>query len=125
MKRCSTSRCKGWVLPSAKSDKCPKCKHRQFKARNPARYFWNCLKSAAKWRGIPFSLTFEEYRDFGFRTGYFNGKGKTASSLSIDRVDNNRGYCAENLQVLTLAENTRKRFVPRIRQYAEQFGIQL
>lgn len=125
MKRCRTKRCRGRVLPSARSPYCPACKHRRWKAKNPLRYFWNCLKSGARWRGIPFSLTFEQYRDFALSTGYFNRKGKTADSLSIDRIKDELGYEQGNLQVLTLAENTRKRFVPRLRQYAEQFGVKL
>jgi hypothetical protein len=125
MKRCATKFCRGRVLPSAKSPLCPKCKHRQFKARNPLRYFWLCLKSGAKRRGKEFALSFEDYREFALSTGYFERKGKGADCLSIDRIDNNEGYTRENIRAITLAENTRRRYVPRLREYAEQFGIKL
>jgi hypothetical protein len=35
-------------------------------------------------------------------------KGKNGDSLSIDRIDNSKGYEFSNLQALTLAANTIK-----------------
>lgn len=35
-------------------------------------------------------------------------KGKSVTSLTVDRIDNNLGYHADNIQVLTLRDNAIK-----------------
>ena len=123
--KCRTKFCRGRPSLNGKSPLCSKCKSKQFKSRNPLRYFWNLLKSRARERGKEFSLTFEEYREFALSSGYFERKGKTAASLSIDRIDPAGPYAKWNIRAITLAENTRRNFVPRLREYAAQFGVQL
>jgi hypothetical protein len=124
-KRCKTKFCRGVPSPGAKSPLCPKCKHRQFKERNPLRYFWTLLKSRARERGKEFGLSFEVYRKFALQSGYFEHKGKTSGSLSIDRIDNSRGYFEDNIRAITLGENARRNYVPRLREYAAQHGVEL
>lgn len=89
------------------------------------RYFWNLLKSRARERGKPFGLSFDDYRNFALSSGYFERKGKGSECLSIDRIDDQRGYFKDNIRAITLGENVRRRYVPRLLQYAEQFGITL
>jgi hypothetical protein len=36
-------------------------------------------------------------------------KGKNADSLSIDRINVNKGYSVDNIQILSLSNNTKKR----------------
>jgi len=67
------------------------------------------LKSNAKRRGKFFDLTLEQFKTFCIDTGYMAGKGKKATSLSIDRIDVEKGYTIDNLQILTLTANTVKR----------------
>lgn len=105
--RCKTNHCRGRVFPSGRSPFCSKCRTRRFKEAHPEAYAFGKLRSRARERGIEFGLTFEEYRDFGRSSGYFDGKGKTAKSLSIDRKDGNKGYTAANLRCVTLSMNTR------------------
>lgn len=59
-----------------------------------------------------FTLKFEDYAKFWETTGYGRMHGRTAASLSIDRIDPNRGYEPGNIRALSVSENVRRRFVP-------------
>ena len=63
-----------------------------------------------------FTLTFEQFEEIAVTSGWADGKGKTAGSLSLDRIDDSKGYEYGNLRAITLSENTtkenRRRFVP-------------
>ena len=110
---CRTSRCRRTV--DKKKEHSPFCWRCRFKIRmdqNPLLYYFGSLRRSAKRRGKDFSLTFEEYRDFAVKTDYAKLKGKSSLSLSIDRKDNSKGYSADNIQCLTIRENSRKQFVP-------------
>jgi len=63
-------------------------------------------------RGKDFQLSREEYIEFAIKTDYARMKGKTTLSLSIDRIDNRKGYEKTNIQAITLRANSRKSFVP-------------
>lgn len=66
------------------------------------------LRDNAKRRGKVFTLTFDQFSEFCYRTNYMAGRGRTKESYSIDRIDNNKGYTADNIRVLTVSENARK-----------------
>ena len=93
--------------------------NRRWRERNPLRYFFNKLRYRARERGKVFSLTFEYYCKLVRASGYLEKKGKTATSLSIDRIDEKLGYVPGNVQVITLSENSRKAWVPYYRQLQE------
>lgn len=57
-------------------------------------------------------MTREEFTKLVTESGWIEKRGKTAKSLSIDRVDPRRGYEAGNVRVLTLAQNSRLRYAP-------------
>lgn len=59
-----------------------------------------------------FTLTLSQYIELATQTGYADGKGKTAQSLSLDRIDPAHGYEPGNLRVVTLQENSRLRWAP-------------
>jgi hypothetical protein len=99
---------------------CRRCRDRRYKISNPVGYAWDKLKWSAKSRKITFTLTKEQFRLFCLATGYATLKGKTAGSLSIDRIKADRGYEFGNIQVLTLADNSRKAHVDA--RLAEQYG---
>lgn len=110
---CETPRCRGIVnRKSEHSPYCTDCRRANWKASNPLRYAFGNLRRRAKQRGKDFSLTFEQYREFAIKTDYDKMRGKTSLSLSIDRINNERGYHFDNIQAITLRENTRKQFVP-------------
>lgn len=113
MHHCLTPRCRGLVNKKKhKTNKCSRCKWKRFKENNPLKYSFGNLRRRAKQRKKEFALTFEQYRDFAIKTDYARLKGKTSLSLSIDRIDDSRGYIAENIQAISLRENSRKQFVP-------------
>lgn len=116
--RCKTPRCRGFVASkNCHSNKCAKCKIRIWNEKNPlARAFHN-LRSHAKERGKDFSLTFEQFKAFAEKTDYMARRGKTSISFHIDRIFENRGYHADNIQCITLAQNNRKYYVPYFRDY--------
>ena len=87
---------------------CPKHQKRQQKEINPLAYVFNALKSNAKRRKKDFSLTLEQFGAFCEETNYLELRGKTGASASIDRRDPLQGYHLDNLQILTLSENSSK-----------------
>lgn len=89
---------------------CEKCKSRLYKERNPLAYHFNVLRVNAKRRGKQFDLTLEDFKAFCISSGYMEGKGRTAQDLSIDRIRPWEGYNINNIQVLTLSENSKKKF---------------
>jgi hypothetical protein len=73
------------------------------------RYAFKTLRDNAKRRGHEFQLTFEQFAKFAIRTKYLAGKGRTKDSFSIDRRENWRGYVLDNIRILTVGANSRKK----------------
>lgn len=119
-KRCVWHGCRNPVNPNHHANKCPRCQSRWFRKTHPLKYFFNKLKQRAKERRHEFTLTFGQYESFCLNTDYHKLKGKTSLSLSIDRKDGKRGYHADNIQAITLRENTRKEYVPYFREQKYQ-----
>lgn len=88
-------------------------KHRRIKTKleNPLRYWFDVVRQNARSRTIEFLLTIEEFKLFCEKTGYLELKGRGADNLSIDRKDCRKGYTYDNIQLLTLAQNSRKRWI--------------
>lgn len=119
-RKCASKRCRGRVASRAcHSDKCAKCKMRIWNEKYPLQRAFHNLRSHAKERGKDFSLTFDQFKVFAEKTDYMARRGKTSLSLSIDRIENSKGYHFDNIQAITLRENSRKQFVPYFRQYME------
>lgn len=89
--------------------------HYQFlwRLRNPFRAAFRQIKDRAKRKGIDFALSFEDFAELAAQTGYVEGKGRSASSLSIDRENAGIGYVLTNIRVMTVAENSSKSNVDR------------
>ena len=111
---------------------CHACKHLQAKAADPERVAYRHLKANVNTRNkrraaqgrplIKFALTLAEFREFAVRHDYLLGAGRQSHSYHIDRMcdcDFSPGYCRENIQVLSNADNVRKELVKRhtSRQY--------
>lgn len=70
---------------------------------------YNHLKNSAKRRNIPFELTMSDMYELSFPiscsiTGeplYFNRGKATDSSISIDRINSDKGYTADNIVVVS------------------------
>ena len=69
---------------------------------------YDILKHNAKRRKKPFSITYEDFKEFCYETAYLAGKGRTAQSFSVDCEINELGYVKGNLKCRTIAENSRK-----------------
>jgi len=95
-------------LYTRRGNKCNTCIKRAQRESNPVKAAFYDLRTNAKRREIFFDLTFEQFEKFCIETTYMVGKGKTANSYSVDRIEETKGYTEGNLQVLTLAENTKK-----------------
>ena len=87
---------------------CNKCRSRRWRLNNPMRASWGWLQISAKKRRIEFRLSYDEFAAFVSTTRYMEEKGRTGNCLSIDRIDNTRGYEPGNLQILTISENVVK-----------------
>lgn len=75
---------------------------------NPFTHAYRMLKCSAKNRGIPFSLTKQQFKKFCDETGYLMVKGKRSSDQTVDRIDNNKGYEDGNIQMLSSKSNIQK-----------------
>lgn len=95
-----------------RSPYCSKHRTRRWRDKFPLHHSFHHLRNRAKQRGKDFSLTREQYIEFAIKTNYAKLKGKTSSSLSIDRKDDSQGYHHWNIAAITLRENSRKQFVP-------------
>ncbi len=90
---------------------CYKHSAKQHKETNPARYYYDRLKGNAKRRRKEFTITIEYFRQWCEETGYLDSKGRGAKDMSIDRIDDTKGYVPGNLQLLPVGVNLRKRYV--------------
>lgn len=107
MKKCKTKYCKR----KARSGKsiCTTCDKKAWRKKFPMKAAFQTLRHNATRRGKPFSLTFAQFEKFCYETKYMAGKGRSSVSFTIDRVDNSKGYTADNIQMITKGENSRKK----------------
>jgi hypothetical protein len=99
------------------------------------RHRYNKKKSYAKQSGIPFTLTFEEYKrqyaEQDGRDGYTGeqmsfdfGHGLSRATVTLDRIDNDRGYTHGNVMFCCMATNAKKGNRP-VRRLIEQLKLDL
>lgn len=110
--KCKTPRCRRAVGPRDRSPYCARCKYRRFASINPIACALNNIRKRARQRGHVFSLTREEFTELVTKSGWLEKRGKTAKSLSIDRIDSRLGYQTGNVRVLTLSQNSRLKYAP-------------
>lgn len=84
---------------------CWKCRARMLKERQPATYVLNAIRGRAKQRGLPFTITLEEFKTWCAQTGYLEKRGRDPESASIDRIDHDKGYHIWNIQIKSFQEN--------------------
>ncbi len=83
------------------------CRKKPAPKRN---YCYSCVirRYAERARGKEFTITFEYFVKVAIKYSYFKGRGRTATSLHIDRKREELGYVPGNIQVLENADNIRK-----------------
>ena len=86
--------------------RCWKCRSRLLKERNPWTYALNSIRVSAKRRGIAFTITVAEFKDWCIQTKYLELKGQNPDSMTVDRKDRTKGYHIWNIQPMTHAENS-------------------
>lgn len=91
---------------------CRRCNNRKYRIKHPIQYWYWTLKMNAKRRGKSFSLTLEQFSEFCIKTGYGELKGKTATSLSVDRIKPLEGYHYDNIRAITLSDNSKCKYDP-------------
>lgn len=69
---------------------------------------WRQLKDHAKARGIPFRLSLAVFVKFALQSDYLNRTGPTGTCLTVDRIENLKGYTPKNIQPLTRSANAMK-----------------
>jgi len=106
MNKCKNKNCKRQVKGNRK---CQSCNTKAYREKYPVRYAYQTLKHNAKRRGKDFDLTFEQFEAFCISTEYHEKRGINKLSASIDRIDNSRGYHIDNIQILDMIDNSRKR----------------
>jgi hypothetical protein len=87
---------------------CRVCQNRKWREKNKVKYCYQALKDNSKRRGVEFKISLEEFESFCIKTNYIVGKGKTKESYSIDRKESDKGYFLENIQILSLSDNSKK-----------------
>lgn len=117
--RCKTEHCRHRCTKSGRSPFCARCRYRRFAAKFPLKSAFNNLRKRAKQRGHAFELTFAEYSDFCYRTGYDILKGKGKFYLTIHRVDPSLGYRADNIRAVRSITNVRFNYTDYGRHIAE------
>lgn len=105
--KCKTQKCR--KKKSDKSSYCRQCRYQLEKDKDLVAWSYRCLKANSKRRGKDFTLTLDEFRQFCYETHLMVNRGKKSTSFSVDRIDNSKGYSIDNIQVLTLSQNTQKR----------------
>lgn len=87
---------------------CATCRTRLRRANDPTKAAYTNLKQNAKRRGHSFDITFDQFKAFCIATDYIVNKGIYKESYSLDRIDPTKGYTLDNLQVMSVSENSRK-----------------
>ena len=91
-------------------------KRTRYIEKNYERYMWSVAKQSAKARGIEFSIDPEDIkipthcRYLGVELTKIIGKnkGKVNTNVSLDRIDNSKGYVKGNVQVISALANKLK-----------------
>lgn len=113
--RCPVVGCRKHSRP--KGDLCSCHATRLWRIKHPVKAAYSNSKHHAKQRGIEWDMTLEQFTQIVVLQNYIDGKGVEKHCLQLDRVDPNRGYVADNIQVITCSENAAKGNKERRKQY--------
>jgi hypothetical protein len=103
---CDEPRCRRKAKKARK--KCGTCITQLWRKKNPMKASYVTLRYNAKRRGVPFTITWEYFKRFCYKTNYIAGKGRSALSFSIDRDKNHLGYVPGNIKVMYKGLNSAK-----------------
>lgn len=103
--KCATKRCRN---NTEGRELCNTCRSRKARLSDPVKYAYQNLKDNAKRRGVLFTITLEDFRQWCKKVTYIGFSGRNPDSFTIDRKHDDIGYHLDNIQVLTLSENVKK-----------------
>lgn len=89
---------------------CYKHRSREYAQRRPLMYKFNAIRLNARRRGKEFTITFDYFERLAIESGYDKLSGRKSESLTLDRIDESKGYVPGNVQVITNRANIRKRY---------------
>jgi hypothetical protein len=87
---------------------CSACKSRNYREKYPLKAAFYIKKANAKHKRKEFNLTFEQFEYFAIKSQYLKKKGIFKDSFHLDRIREDIGYVAGNLQLLTNSQNVKK-----------------
>lgn len=93
---------------------CMKIKSINFREKNPIQQMLSNCKSSAKRRNIVFDLQLEDLviptycKYLGIQLEFNVGNGLLPQTPSIDRIDTNKGYTKDNIQIISHKANALK-----------------
>ena len=76
-----------------------------FREKHPHAYVLNALRASARKRKLPFTITLAQFKEFCAKTGYMELRGHGAGFYTVDRIDSNKGYHANNIRILEFLAN--------------------
>jgi hypothetical protein len=82
--------------------------NKKWRDANPMKYCYITLRDNSKRRGKVFTISFEYFKRFCYRTKYIQNKGRHRENYSIDRINNELGYIPGNIKCVTVALNSAK-----------------
>lgn len=106
MKACQTPYCRNEAEKGRTI--CGKCRSRKYRANNQMMASYMTLRDNAKRRRKVFTITFDYFREFCYKTEYIQGKGRTKGCFTIDRIREDLGYVPGNIQKLEIGANKKK-----------------
>lgn len=115
---CAVAYCKN----KCKGKMCSTCRSRKSRLADPVRYAFNNLRNRAKQRGLIFTITLEQFREWCVKVEYIGFKGRSSTSYTIDRRYNDLGYHIDNIQVLEKRDNIIKFFTYDYRSKSAYVG---
>lgn len=89
---------------------CGTCEMRKYRQKHSARAAYINLRYHASCRGVPFSLTFEGFKETIEGTDYLINSGPGNNQLQFDRIIPELGYADGNGQIITGRANKAKRW---------------
>lgn len=94
--------------PVSGSRLCSKHKHQRRKVNDPIGYYFDIARQNARARKIPFEIDKKYFTKLVLATDYMKKGGRDNSSLTLERVNNNKGYIKGNVKIISFEQNREK-----------------
>jgi len=80
-------------------------------------------RSAAKIRGIPFLLTFNEWYSIWLDSGYFEQRGRNKHQYVMSRLNDKGAYQAGNVKIQLHSDNTKESWRLKKQEIAKRMSV--